>query len=55
MFVDLLVLIEMKVFVILYNMNVNEFKIIVCICVFFYVYEDVSKLRDYFLISFLSF
>lgn len=46
MSVDLLVLIEMKVFVISYNMNANEFKIIVCICVFPYVHEDASKLRD---------
>lgn len=46
MSVNLLVLIEMKVFAIPYNMNANEFKTLVCICVFPYVHEDASKLRD---------
>lgn len=40
--VDLLVLIELNVFAIPYNMNVNEFKTIVCILP--YVHEYASNL-----------
>lgn len=40
--VDLLVLIEINVFAIPYNMNVNEFKTIVCILP--YVHEYASNL-----------
>lgn len=43
--VDLLVLIEMNVFAIPYNMNANEFKTIVCI--FPCVHEDASNLKDH--------
>lgn len=44
--VDLLVLIEINVFAIPYNMNVNEFKTIVCILPYVHeyaIYETITR------------